>query len=121
MQVVRELLRKVVESCRAAGLHQASGLSELQRRGAGPQDPTGEMQTHFSMELQMKCQPVIQAGGISSMGGAEALRWSGIFCWQAGHPGGKFMGAIDIAVLGGLFRGPGEGVLDPQTWFLIWF
>ena len=74
MQVVRELLRKAVESCRAAGLHQASGLSELQRRGAGPQDPAGEMQTHISMELHMNCQPVIQAGGISNVDGAEAWR-----------------------------------------------
>lgn len=60
-----------MESCRAAGLHQASGLSELQRRGAGPQDPAGEMQTHISMEQQMNCQTVIQGGGISSVGGME--------------------------------------------------
>ena len=66
-----------MESCRAAGLHQASGLSELQRRGAGPQDPAGEMQTHISMEQQMNCQPVIQAGGISSVDGTELKPYDG--------------------------------------------
>ena len=96
MQVVRAAAKEgsgELQGCRAAGLHQASGLSELQRRGAGPQDPAGEMQTHISMEQQMNCQPVIQAGGISSVDGAEALRWSGIFCLQAGHPRGQVYGS----------------------------
>lgn len=30
---------------------------------------------------------------------------------------GKFVGTMTIAGLGGLFRDPGEGEINPQSWF----
>jgi hypothetical protein len=77
------------------------------------------MQTHISTEQQMNCQTVIQAGGFSSVDGAEALKdGQESSVWRfldTQTDRGKSVGTMSIAGLGGFFRGPGEGEINSQT------